>query len=69
MELSKTLKGVKMTYEEKYKRWAEKLKSLDNHIRGLKNWDDYAVSCQNEYDWLLKQKPTKEDVEEKKEKR
>ena len=45
-----------MTYEE----WQIKLKKLDEHIKSLKNWDDYALSCQNEYDWLLKQEPTKE---------
>ena len=49
-----------MTYEE----WQIKLKKLDDHIRSLKNWDDYALSCQNEYDWLLKQKPTKDDTNE-----
>lgn len=45
-----------MTYEE----WAKKLKMLDDHIRSLKSWDSYAISCQNEYDWLLQQKPKKE---------
>jgi len=49
-----------MTYEE----WQIKLKKLDDHIKSLKNWDDYALSCQNEYDWLLQQKPTQEQTNE-----
>ena len=49
-----------MTYEE----WQIKLKKLDDHINSLKAWDDYAISCQNEYDWLLKQKPAKDDKDE-----
>ena len=49
-----------MTYQE----WADKLKRLDNHINNLKTWDDYAESCQREYDWLLKQKPTQEKQDE-----
>ena len=35
------------------------LTKAEKHIRNLKNWDAYAISCQNEYDWLLKQKPLK----------
>ncbi len=42
------------------------LTKAEKHIRNLKNWDAYAISCQNEYDWLLKQKPLKEDDEETK---
>lgn len=49
-----------MTYQE----WADKLKRLDNHINNLKTWDDYAESCQREYDWLLKQKPIQEKQDE-----
>lgn len=37
--------------------WKEKLKQLDDHINSLPAWNDYAVSMQAEYDWLIKQDP------------
>lgn len=42
-----------MTIEE----WKEKVKKLNDHINSLEDWNEYAQDCQNEYDWLLKQKP------------
>lgn len=42
--------------------WKEKLKALDDHINSLKKWDEYAESCQRDYDWLLKQKPQEKGV-------
>jgi len=38
--------------------WVEKVHLLNNHINSLKEWNDYAESCQSDYDWLLKQRPT-----------
>lgn len=48
-----------MIISKKWKLWFQKLQSLNDYINGLKKWDDYALSCQNQFDWLLKNEQQK----------
>lgn len=49
----------KMIISKEWKLWFQKLQSLNDYINGLKKWDDYALKCQNDFDWLLKNEPKK----------
>jgi hypothetical protein len=44
-------------YELEYKKWAEKLRRLDEYINSLEVWNDYAEDCQRKYDYLLSKEP------------
>lgn len=48
---------IEIMETDEYKAWLDKLQTLDKHIRGLTSWNDYALTQQSEYDWLLKQDP------------
>jgi len=43
--------------EKEFQEWSDKLEKLNDHINSLKVWDDYAESCQRDYDYLLAQDP------------
>ena len=43
--------------ELEFQEWAEALRKLDAYINSLTTWNDYAESCQRDYDNLLKQDP------------
>ena len=44
-----------MTEEQhqEYQDWLRKIKKLNDHINSLNEWNDYAESCQREYDYLI----------------
>lgn len=42
---------------QEYKDWLKKLHELNDYINSLTVWDDYAESCQRDYDNLLRQDP------------
>ena len=44
-----------MTEEQhtEYQDWSRKVKKLNDHINSLAEWNDYAESCQRDYDSLL----------------
>lgn len=52
-----------MKYKDAYKKWKKELTQLNKYINGLKPWNEYAESCQREYDWLLHHEPKKEDYD------
>ena len=51
------MKEEKLSQE--YIEWKDKLLKLNEHINALPEWNDYAESCQRDYDHLLSQKPPK----------
>ena len=42
---------------QEFEKWSDKLHKLNDHINSLTIWNDYAESCQRDYDNLLKQDP------------
>ena len=43
--------------------WADSLNNLNDHIKSLKVWNDYAESCQSDYDYLLTLDPRLKKME------
>ena len=58
-----------MTEEQhqEYQAWSRRVKKLNDHINSLPEWNDYAESCQRDYDYLLlEEDPRLKYVKEKK---
>ena len=48
---------IQIEQTEKYKAWEKRLKSLDEMINDLTEWNDYAEMLQSRYDEMLREDP------------